>query len=103
MRTVVRGTCHHDCPDSCGWLVTVEERVDGPVAVRMGGNPDHPYSQGSLCPKVVPFLDRVYSSQRILEPLRRVGRKSLRPINAAFGGRPNVLPAEDDPLATGKS
>jgi anaerobic selenocysteine-containing dehydrogenase len=75
MRPTVRGTCHHDCPDSCGWEVTVEDTADGPVAVRMAGNPDHPFSRGSLCPKVVPFLDRVYSPQRILEPLRRVGPK----------------------------
>ena len=75
MRSTVQGTCHHDCPDSCGWLVAVEETADGPVAVRMAGNPDHPFSQGSLCPKVVPFLDRVYSPQRVLEPLRRAGEK----------------------------
>jgi hypothetical protein len=31
-RTVVNGTCHHDCPDSCGWQVTV---TDG-VAVKLG-------------------------------------------------------------------
>ena len=37
---IVHGTCHHDCPDSCGWEVTVE---DG-VAVKMRGRPDHPYS-----------------------------------------------------------
>jgi anaerobic selenocysteine-containing dehydrogenase len=52
-------------------VVTIE---DG-VAVRMAGDPDHPFSQGSLCPKVVPFLDRVYSPQRVLEPLRRTGVK----------------------------
>ncbi len=75
MSTTVRGTCHHDCPDSCGWEVTVEDGPEGPVAVRIGGDPDHPFSRGSLCPKVVPFLDRVYSPQRVLEPLRRVGRK----------------------------
>ena len=21
----VNGTCHHDCPDSCGWTVTIED------------------------------------------------------------------------------
>ena len=62
---IVLGTCHHDCPDSCGWEVTVEEGV----AVKMRGNPDHPYSQGELCPKVNRFLDRAYSSDRILTPL----------------------------------
>ena len=67
----VLGTCHHDCPDSCGWIATVE---DG-VVVKLRGNPDHPYSQGELCPKVNRFLDRVYSPDRILNPLRRVGSK----------------------------
>ena len=68
---LVLGTCHHDCPDSCGWEVEV---VDG-VAVKMTGNADHPYSQGELCPKVNRFLDRVYSPQRLLYPLIRSGRK----------------------------
>ncbi|HEY8092566.1 MAG TPA: molybdopterin-dependent oxidoreductase [Acidimicrobiales bacterium] len=69
-RTVV-GTCHHDCPDTCGWLVTVEDEV----AVKLRGNPDHPYSRGELCPKVNRFLDRVYSPDRVLTPLVRVGPK----------------------------
>jgi anaerobic selenocysteine-containing dehydrogenase len=67
----VNGTCHHDCPDSCGWTVTVE----GGVAVKMRGNPEHPYSYGELCPKVNRFLDRVYSPDRVLHPLRRSGPK----------------------------
>ena len=70
VRTVL-GTCHHDCPDSCGWQVT----VDGGVAVKMRGNPQHPYSQGELCPKVNHFLDRVYSPDRIVSPLVRTGAK----------------------------
>ena len=69
-RTVL-GTCHHDCPDSCGWVVTVE---DG-VATKLRGNPAHPYSRGELCPKINRFLDRVYSPDRILRPLKRIGAK----------------------------
>ena len=67
----VLGTCHHDCPDSCGWEVTVEAGV----AVKIRGNPAHPYSQGELCPKVNRILDRVYSPDRILTPLIRSGAK----------------------------
>jgi anaerobic selenocysteine-containing dehydrogenase len=67
----VLGTCHHDCPDTCGWVVTVE---DG-RAVKMRGNPDHPYSRGELCPKVNRFLERVYHPDRVLHPLIRVGPK----------------------------
>jgi anaerobic selenocysteine-containing dehydrogenase len=68
---VIHGTCHHDCPDSCGWDVTV---ADG-RAVKLRGRADHPFSQGELCPKVNRFLDRVYSPDRILHPLRRIGPK----------------------------
>ncbi len=78
-RTVL-GTCHHDCPDTCGWVATVE---DG-VAVKLRGNPGHPYSQGELCPKVNRFIDRVYSPDRILQPLVRVGPKGegrFEPVN----------------------
>ncbi|MEZ5215807.1 MAG: molybdopterin-dependent oxidoreductase [Ilumatobacteraceae bacterium] len=68
----VLGTCHHDCPDSCGWIATVD---DEGRAVRLRGNPDHPYSRGELCPKVNRMLDRVYSPDRILHPLIRTGAK----------------------------
>ncbi len=75
----VHGACHHDCPDSCGWTVTVEDRATDhgiePVAVKLRGNPEHPFSQGELCPKVNRFLDRVNSPDRILRPMRRVGPK----------------------------
>src|SRR5688500_1772516 len=73
--SVVSGTCHHDCPDSCGWHVTTEERDGQRVAVQLRGNPSHPHSRGELCPKVNPVLDRVYSPQRLLHPLRRTGPK----------------------------
>ncbi len=69
--TVVRGACHHDCPDTCAWEVTVR---DG-VAVQLRGDPTHPFTDGQLCPKVNPFLDRVYHPDRLLRPLRRTGPK----------------------------
>jgi len=69
--TVVRGACHHDCPDTCAWEVTVREGV----AVNLRGDPSHPFTDGQLCPKVNPFLDRVYHPDRLLRPLRRTGPK----------------------------
>lgn len=72
---IVHGACHHDCPDSCGWTVTVDRSGPEPVAVKLRGDGDHPFSQGELCPKVNRFLDRVYSPDRILTPMRRVGPK----------------------------
>ncbi|BDZ66352.1 hypothetical protein GCM10025877_32900 [Agromyces mangrovi Wang et al. 2018] len=67
----VRGACPHDCPDTCAWQVTVE---DG-RATKLAGDPEHPYSRGTLCAKVNRFLDRVYADERVLHPLRRVGPK----------------------------
>ena len=68
----VHGVCHHDCPDTCGWVVETDDKG---VAVRMRGDEDHPFSAGELFPKVNRFLDRVYHPDRILTPLRRVGAK----------------------------
>src|SRR6476659_9089760 len=70
-RTVVRAACPHDCPDTCAMLVTVQ---DG-RAVSVRGDPEHPYTQGTLCAKVVRYPERVYSQDRLLYPLRRVGPK----------------------------
>ena len=69
--TIVRGACPHDCPDTCAMLVTVE---DG-RAVKVQGDPDHPFTQGGLCVKVNNYTDRAYSPDRVLYPLRRVGPK----------------------------
>jgi len=51
--------------------VTVE---DG-RAIAIAGDPSHPTTRGTLCTKVARYLDRTYSEQRVLHPLRRVGRK----------------------------
>ena len=66
---VVHAVCSHDCPDSCGVLVTVDE-VSG-RAVKMQGDPSHPVTRGFLCGKVAKYLDRVYSPERLLYPMRR--------------------------------
>ena len=63
--------CPHDCPDTCVMTVDVE---DG-RAVAIGGDPDHRFTQGFLCAKVNHYLERVYSPDRILHPLKRVGHK----------------------------
>jgi anaerobic selenocysteine-containing dehydrogenase len=70
-RRVLKVVCPHDCPDTCVMNVTVE----GDRAVALGGDPDHRFTRGFLCAKVNPYLERVYSPDRILHPLRRTGRK----------------------------
>ncbi len=68
---IVRGTCPHDCPDTCALRVTVR---DG-VAIKVQGDPDHPPTQGVLCTKVSRYTERTYHPERVLRPLKRVGRK----------------------------
>ena len=68
---VVRAACTHDCPDACALLV----RVCGDRAVDVGPNPAHPITGRHLCVKVDRYLERVYSPDRVLTPLRRVGPK----------------------------
>ena len=69
--TLIRGACPHDCPDTCA---VVTEVRDG-RAIGFRGDPDHPFTQGWLCAKVRPYLDRVYHPDRLTQPLRRVGPK----------------------------
>src|SRR3954454_11316669 len=65
---VVHTVCSHDCPDSCAVLVSVDANGK---AVKVQGDPDQPVTQGFLCGKVAKYLDRVYSPDRVLYPLRR--------------------------------
>src|SRR5258707_15270424 len=66
---VVHAVCSHDCPDSCGVLVTVDEATGR--AVKVQGDPSHPVTRGFLCGKVAKYLDRVYARDRLLYPMRR--------------------------------
>jgi anaerobic selenocysteine-containing dehydrogenase len=70
-RTVVRGACPHDCPDTCALHVTVENGR----AIKVEGDPEHPTTNGVLCTKVARYLERTYSDARVLHPLQRVGKK----------------------------
>ncbi|MFI5170377.1 MAG: molybdopterin-dependent oxidoreductase [Vicinamibacterales bacterium] len=70
-RRTLKVVCPHDCPDTC--VMTVD--VEAGRAVAIGGDPDHRFTQGFLCAKVNQYLDRVYSPERLLYPMRRVGRK----------------------------
>src|SRR5437588_149439 len=71
MKNVVHAACPHDCPDACGVLITIE---DG-RATKIQGDPSHPVTRGFLCAKVAKYLDRVYSPERVLYPMRRVAHK----------------------------
>jgi len=63
--------CPYDCPDCCGLLVTVE---DG-RAVKIAGDPAHPFTRGTLCPKMAHYERTVHHPGRLVTPLRRTGKK----------------------------
>ena len=71
MKRTVHAACPHDCPDGCATLITVE---DG-RATKIEGDPEHPITRGFLCGKVAKYLDRVYSPDRVLYPMRRIAAK----------------------------
>ncbi len=71
MKKVAHVACPLDCPDACGILVTIE---DG-RATKIKGDPEHPITRGFLCAKVTKYLDRVYSPDRLLYPMRRIAPK----------------------------
>src|SRR5713101_2975462 len=63
-----RTACSLDCFDACGIVAEVaDDRI-----VRLGGDPEHPFTRGALCRKVNRFLvDRQYNPERITYPMRR--------------------------------
>jgi anaerobic selenocysteine-containing dehydrogenase len=71
MSEAVRVACPHDCPDTCAMLVTVD---DG-VATKIQGDPQAPFTEGSICTKVSHYLERTYAPDRLKYPMRRIGRK----------------------------
>ncbi|MBI3090823.1 MAG: molybdopterin oxidoreductase family protein [Candidatus Tectomicrobia bacterium] len=68
---IMHSVCPHDCPDTCALLVHVR---DGKV-VKVEGDPTHPMTQGFLCAKLTHYPERLYSTDRLLYPMQRVGPK----------------------------
>jgi anaerobic selenocysteine-containing dehydrogenase len=87
-KQVVHAACSHDCPDACGVLITVE---DG-RATKIQGDPGHPVTRGFLCAKVAKYLDRVYSPDRVMYPMRRIAAKGLTAGQRSFAphGQPRA-------------
>src|SRR3979409_185203 len=88
MKKCVHAACPHDCPDACGVLITVE---DG-RAMKIQGDPAHPVTRGFLCAKVAQYLDRVYSPDRVLYPMHRIGPKGPAAAERSFAphGQPGA-------------
>ncbi len=97
MKQVVHAVCPHDCPDACGVLITVQ---DG-RATKIQGDPEHPVTRGFLCAKVAKYLDRVYSPDRVLYPMRRIGPKG--PVEGQRSFAPPRQPEAAVPTQTDRT
>ncbi len=103
---IERSVCPYDCPDTCGLLV----EIHNDTVLKVRGDPQHGYSQGTLCPKVNGYEKTVHSQKRLTSPLIRVGPKGsgqFKPVSwneaistiaarwtsiiAAYGGE-SILP-----------
>ena len=72
---MVRTACPLDCPDACSLEVTLTlgriTKIDAAPVDELS----NPLTDGWICKKVKHHADRVYSPERILTPLIRVGSK----------------------------
>ncbi|SDO75795.1 molybdopterin-containing oxidoreductase family protein [Selenomonas ruminantium] len=66
-----KSACPYDCPDCCGLLITTENGR----AIKVEGDPAHPFTRGTLCPKMAHYERTVHSPKRLLTPLKRMGAK----------------------------
>lgn len=67
---VVRSTCAI-CFSGCGVLVHVK---DGRVT-KVEGDPDAPLNKGVLCPKGYASVEYLYHPDRLMHPIKRVGKR----------------------------
>jgi anaerobic selenocysteine-containing dehydrogenase len=71
----LRTACPLDCPDTCSLEVTVEDGRIVDIDAAPVDEQSNPLTNGWICKKVKHHADRVYSPERILTPLVRVGAK----------------------------
>jgi len=74
--TETRSTCPY-CAVSCGVIIhTIGDRAKNvaPAVVHVEGDPDHPISRGTLCPKGASLRDDINNPNRLTSPkVRRPG------------------------------
>ena len=80
---LVRTACPLDCPDACSLEVTLTlgriTKIDAAPVDELS----NPLTDGWICKKVKHHADRVYSPERIMTPLIRVGAKGSGEFRSA--------------------
>ncbi|MFM8249116.1 MAG: molybdopterin-dependent oxidoreductase, partial [Acidimicrobiaceae bacterium] len=82
-KILVRTACPLDCPDACSLEVTLTlgriTKVDAAPVDELS----NPLTDGWICKKVKHHADRVYSPERIMTPLIRIGLKGSGEFRSA--------------------
>ena len=82
--TETRSTCPY-CSVSCGMIMyTLGDKAKNvrSAIIHVEGDPDHPVSRGTLCPKGAGLLDMVHSPNRLKHPeVREAGSNEWKQIS----------------------
>ena len=82
--TETRSTCPY-CAVSCGVIIhTLGDKAKNvtPAVVHVEGDPDHPISRGSLCPKGAALKGDIHHANRLTKPqVRRPGKTEWEEIS----------------------
>ena len=70
-KQILPSVCIMDCPDTCSLDVEVQ---DGHITA-IGPSQTNPLTSGFICSKIANFTKRIYSSDRLLHPMKRIGPK----------------------------
>ena len=68
---ILPSVCALDCPDACA----LEIKVEGGKVTGLAGAVGHPVTRGFACVKTARYPERQEQADRLLVPLKRVGRK----------------------------
>ena len=67
--------CFSVCPKDCFGSCSLEVEVEKGKVVKVRGNRNSPVNQGRICVKGKNYPNMVYSSERLLYPLQRIGKR----------------------------
>ncbi len=71
-----RASCPLDCFDLCRFIARIQDQT----IVSLSGDPDHPLTQGVICPKGRGLLKRMNHPDRLVQPLKKT-KAGFTPIS----------------------
>lgn len=69
--TIRKMSCPYDCPSTCG----LEAEIENGRIVKVKNDKTHPVSKNGICRKMQHYEQDIYSMDRLMKPMRRVGKK----------------------------